>query len=131
MYDSMYNSTARVALAMVEGVRSAGARCELLDLKVADITKVALQMYDSSAFAVGSPTLNGTVMPLVEGALCYCRGLKLLEGKPCALFGAFGWAGRAVKDLKELVGRCAAQSDDSLTLEWKLQINDEILTKAF
>lgn len=131
MYDSMYNSTARVAVAMTEGVRSVGAKCEILDLKSSDITKVALHMYDSASFAIGSPTLNSTMMPLIESAISYVRGLKLLEGKPCALFGAYGWNGKSVADMKEAVARCGATNEDSMNMQWKLQVNDKILAQAY
>lgn len=70
-------------------------------------------------------------MPLVEGAICYCRGLKLLENKPCALFGAYGWAAKSVADLKEAVARCNAITEDAMNLQWKLQISDDILNKAY
>ena len=128
-YDSMYGSTAKVAIAIAEGVRSTGASCEVLDLKSSDITKVALHMYDSAAFALGSPTLNSSMMPLVEGAINYCRGLKLLEGKPCVLFGAYGWASLAVAGLNEAMTKVKASVLEKI--DWKFQCNDGVLEKAF
>ena len=66
IYDTMYGSTCRVAVAMAEGVKAAGARVDLLNLGSNDLTKVALHLYDSAGFALGSPTLNATMMPTVE-----------------------------------------------------------------
>lgn len=38
----MYGSTARVAIAMANGVKSVGAMVEVIDMKSSDVTKVAL-----------------------------------------------------------------------------------------
>ncbi|CAL6063236.1 A-type_flavoprotein 2 [Hexamita inflata] len=131
IFDSMYGSTARAALALSEGVRSSGASVELVDLKSCSLTTVALHMYDSACFAVGSPTLNNTMMPFVERALAYCRGLKLMAGKPCFLFGAYGWAGtQSANDVTEAVTRGGAQMEGAV-FQWKLQVNEDILGKLY
>lgn len=95
----MYCSTKRAAIAIGEGVRSKGVKCEILDLKAVDLTKVALHISDSKAFAFGSPTLNATMMPTVEGAIGFLRGLRLLDKKKGAVFGAYGWAPMGVSHL--------------------------------
>ncbi|CAL6015750.1 A-type_flavoprotein 2 [Hexamita inflata] len=131
IFDSMYGSTARAALALSEGVRSTGASVELVDLKSCSLTTVALHMYDSACFAVGSPTLNNTMIPFVERALAYCRGLKLMAGKPCFLFGAYGWAGtQSANDVTEAVTRGGAQVEGAV-FQWKLQVNEDTLGKLY
>lgn len=112
-------------------MKSVGAKCEVLDLKSSDLTKVALHLYDSKCFAFGSPTLNATMMPTVEGAIGYCRGLKLLEKKQGAVFGAFGWAGMGVNHMNEALVKCGAVIEEPKGLQWKYQVNDEVLAKAF
>lgn len=108
VFDSMYCSTKRAAIAIGEGVRSKGVKCEILDLKAVDLTKVALHMHDSKAFAFGSPTLNATMMPTVEGAIGYLRGLRLLDKKKGAVFGAYGWAPMGVNHLSVGLAQCGA-----------------------
>ncbi|CAL6055987.1 A-type_flavoprotein 2 [Hexamita inflata] len=131
MFDSMYGSTARAAIAMSEGVKSTGAMVEVVDLKACSLTAVALHMYDSACFAFGSPALNSTMMPLVESAIGYCRGLKLLAGKTGAIFGAYGWAGApTINDMTEALKKCNANIDE-VKLQWKLQVNDEVLAKSY
>ena len=129
-FDSMYGSTHRAALAVAEGVKSTGCAVEVLDLKSADITKVALQLYDAAGFAVGSPTLNNTVMPHIEESISYCRGLKLLEKKPFVAFGAFGWCGRACADIEEMCKRALA-GECLGKVQWRFQVTDEILKQNY
>ena len=113
VFDSMYCSTSKAAIAIAEGVKSTGAQCQVLDLKATDLTKVALHLYDSKCFAFGSPTLNATMMPTVEGAIGYLRGLKLLSKKYGVVFGAYGWAATGVKEMAEALIRCSAEVDET------------------
>ena len=102
IYDSMYGSTARVAQAIGEGVKEAGAEFEILDLKSSNLTNVAASLYRCPVMALGSPTLNSTMMPPLAAAIQYAGGLQLIKNKDVALFGAFGWAEKATKDIADM-----------------------------
>ena len=75
IYDSMYGTTARIALAIGEGVKEAGAEFEVLDLKSSNLTNVAASLYRCPVMALGSPTLNSTMMPSLAAAIQYAGGL--------------------------------------------------------
>lgn len=118
IYDSMYGTTGRVALAIAEGVKAEGALVHIIDMKASDLTKVALHSYDSAVVAFGSPTLNATYMPSLAAVLSYLKGLKLINKKPCAIFGAFGWA-VGMKDLVDDITRAGGIVEDPKGLTWK------------
>lgn len=130
--DSMYGTTHRAALALMEGVQSVGCETVLLEMTSSDITKVALHTYDSSGVVFASPTLNNTCMPTIAAALNYVRGLTLIRGKPAYALGAYGWSNRAVPDIfKELEEGCKAEVYDKKGLTFKFNYNDEILAEAY
>ena len=54
----MYESTAKIAESIANGIHEAGYEYKLLDLKHNQITRIALELYDAKAFVIGSPTLN-------------------------------------------------------------------------
>ncbi|CAL5975780.1 A-type_flavoprotein 2 [Hexamita inflata] len=128
-YDTMYGSTTKAVMSMAEGIRSTGSIAQIIDLNEYNITELALHVYDSACFAIGAPTQNNTMMPLIEQAINYCRGLKLLAGKSCYLFGAYCWSGaQCCTDLTEAVKRCGANIEDTMH-QWKLQVTEENLSK--
>ena len=45
IYDTMYGSSARVALAIGEGAKDVGAEFEILDMKSCNLTNVAASLY--------------------------------------------------------------------------------------
>lgn len=103
-YDSMWKSTDMMAQAIVEGAMIDGVEVKMFDVKSTHITTLATESLDASAIAVGSPTLNKSLMPKVAEALTYLRGLSP-EGKCGVAFGSYGWAKKggqhAVQDYLE------------------------------
>ena len=94
-YDSMWHSTEMMAHAIYEGAQSVpGVEVKLYDVKATHITELATQVIDCAAFAVGSPTLNMTLMPKVAEALTYIQGLGP-QNKLALSFGSYGWAKKA------------------------------------
>jgi flavorubredoxin len=102
VFDTMWQSTARMARAIGEGVAAGGASCKIMALHSSHRSDVATELLDAGALVVGSPTLNGNMFPTVADALTYLRGLKPrnLIG---AAFGSFGWSGEAVKQIEEVL----------------------------
>jgi len=100
VYDTMWQSTRKMAQAIAEGVSAGGARVKVMPLSVSHRSDVALEMLDASALLVGSPTINNTMFPTVADVLCYLEGLRPtnLIG---AAFGSYGWSGEAVKMIED------------------------------
>jgi flavorubredoxin len=100
LYDSMWGSTAGMAGAICEGAAEAGAEVKLVHVRSSDLTVIATEVLDAAAVAFGSPTLNNTMMPQVAAVLTYLKGLRP-AGKAAMVFGSYGWAKGAAKDMRE------------------------------
>lgn len=93
MYDTMWKSTELMAEAILEGAMAeGGSRVEgkLFHVRATTGTRLATEMLDVAAFAAGSPTLNGTLMPAMADALTYLKGLRPAN-KAGFAFGSYGW----------------------------------------
>ena len=93
-YDSMWKSTDMMAQSIYEGALEASngeVEIKLFDLKSSNITEIACEVLEVKAMAVGSPTLNKSLMPKVAEVLTYLKGLSP-EGKTGFAFGSYGWA---------------------------------------
>ncbi|MDD2236359.1 MAG: flavodoxin domain-containing protein [Kiritimatiellae bacterium] len=90
LYDTMWQSTAKMAHTLYETVVDSGVQCKLISIRATHITDIVTECLDAAAIAVGSPTLNQTLMPQVAAALTYLMGLKP-SGKSGFAFGSYGW----------------------------------------
>jgi len=90
IYDTMWESTRRMAEAIVEGASVEGVQVKSLFVRASGITEIATEVLDAAAIAFGSATLNMGMMPMMGAALTYLKGLKP-EGKAGFAFGSFGW----------------------------------------
>ncbi len=99
-YDTMWKSTEMMAKAIMDGVLESSAQARLINLRDGDITTLATEVLDSAAIAVGSPTLNKTLMPQVAAALTYLKGLSP-HGKKGFAFGSYGWSSGGSNDVED------------------------------
>ena len=100
VYDTMYDSTEKMARAIEEGLSSKGIDTRLYRLRISDQSDAISEILDAKAVIVGSSTLNNGVLPAVGGFLTYLLGLRP-RGKIGAAFGSYGWGGGAVKTIEE------------------------------
>ncbi len=96
IYDTMWQSTQKMAKAVAEGLQEKGISYKLLDLQVNHRSDVMTDVLDASAVILGCSTLNNGLLPRMAGFLMYMRGLRPTN-KIGAAFGSFGWSGEAVK----------------------------------
>ena len=98
VYDTMWESTAKMARAVGDGLTENGASVKLMPLGGSHRSDVITELLDAGALIVGSPTINNQVYPTVADVMNYLKGLKPrnLVG---AVFGSFGWSGEATKHL--------------------------------
>ncbi|MEI6518900.1 MAG: flavodoxin domain-containing protein [bacterium] len=94
LYDTMWNSTAMMAEAIVDGLISGGVSAKVMPLRSFHRSDVATEILDAGALLVGSPTLNNGLYPTLADTLTYLKGLKP-KGLKGAVFGSFGWSGEA------------------------------------
>jgi len=104
-YCSAYGNTRRLGHALREGVLEARPRalCELHDLVDCDMAAMGALLNASDAFLLGTPTLNRGAVPPLWDLLSRADAVNM-PGRPCALFGSYGWSGEA---LGQLAGRLA------------------------
>jgi len=91
VFDTMWKSTELMAHAIVKGVLDVGVDVRVYNVNASHITELATEILDASGVAVGSPTLNMTLMPQVASVLTYWKGLKPMH-KVGFAFGSYGWS---------------------------------------
>ncbi len=105
IYDTMWNSTAKMAKTLVDEFTNAGIEVKLHKLRSTHRSDIMTDLLDAKGFLVGSPTLHRNLFPSISSFLCYLRGLRP-QNKIAAAFGSFGWSGEAVEqitnELKEI-----------------------------
>ncbi len=96
IYDTMWQSTETMAMAITSGISSEGVSVRPIHLRRVHRSDVMTEVLDACAIVVGSPTLNNQVFPTVSDILTYMKGLKP-KNKIGAAFGSYGWSGESVK----------------------------------
>jgi len=100
VYDTMWESTAKIAKALTKEIEHRGIPVKRFRLTSADYSDVITEAMKARAILVGSPTLNNGLYPSVAEYLSYQKGLKPMN-KVGLAFGSFGWGGGAVKEIVE------------------------------
>lgn len=107
IYDTMWNSTRKMAEAIAEGIQEADSSVtvKLFNSSIEDKNDILTEIFKSKAILMGSPEVNGGYLHSLGGLLEMIRGLKF-KGKSAAAFGSYGWSGKAVKLLTEELDKC-------------------------
>jgi flavorubredoxin len=100
IYDTMWESTARMAEAIAEGAAQPGVDVHLLHVRQAGLTRIAAEVLDAAALALGSPTLNRGLMPAAAAMLSYLGGLRP-QGKAALAFGSYGWGSGGAEAIQQ------------------------------
>ncbi len=100
VYDTMWQSTAKMARIIADGISEEGTSVKVMPLSGSHRSDVATEILDAGAIVVGSPTLNNGMFPTIPDVLTYLKGLKPtnLVG---AAFGSYGWSGEAPKEIHQ------------------------------
>jgi flavorubredoxin len=96
IYDTMWQSTEKMAEAIAAGINKEGVPAKPLHLRKWHRSEVMTEVFDAKAIVVGGPTLNNGLFPSLADFLSYMKGLKPLN-KIGGAFGSYGWSGEAVK----------------------------------
>lgn len=102
VYDTMWQSTAKMARAIGDGLADSGATVKLMSMSSCHRSDVATELLEAGALVVGSPTMNNNIFPTVADVMTYIKGLspRNLVG---AAFGSYGWGGQAPKQLHAML----------------------------
>lgn len=120
IYDTMWNSTRKIAEAIGEGIKSAnpGLEIKLFNAARSDKNDAITEVFKSKALLVGSPTVNRGILSSVAGILEEIKGLGF-KGKRGAAFASVGWSGESIKVINEkLVEAGFDLLNDGLKVLW-------------
>lgn len=101
-FDTMWGSTAKMACAIADGISGRGIDVKVMPLSSSHRSDVATEILEAGALIVGSPTINNNIFPTVADCLTYLKGLRR-QNLIGATFGSFGWGGKSVKQLNEML----------------------------
>lgn len=94
-YGSMYGNTQRMAEAVAEGAAEAGMRKIIVhNLSVTQPSFVLADIFRYGALAIGSPTYNGGLFPVVEDLMRRLEE-RSVGNHRLGCFGGFTWSGQA------------------------------------
>lgn len=100
VYESMWDSTARMASAIASGLEENGVPVHILDMSSNHHSHVMTALADCGAVIVGSPTHNNNVLPGIADVLTYMKGLRP-QNRVGAAFGSYGWSGESAGIIQE------------------------------
>lgn len=93
LFATMWKATEQMAQAILEGAQECDVEAQFFNVDSTHATKIVTEVLDCAAIAIGSPTLNNTLMPNMAGVLCYMKGLRPTNKRGFA-FGSYGWSKR-------------------------------------
>lgn len=118
IYDTMWNSTEKMGLAIAQGLDEEGVKTQMLNLRYTHYSDVITEVLEAKAVVLGSSTLNNGMLPRMVSFIMYMKGLKP-QNKIGAAFGSFGWSGEAVKMMNEVMESLQFDIvDDGLRLKY-------------
>lgn len=112
VYDSMWHSTEAMGRQIAEAFIEKDIPVRLFDLKANHISDIITELLEARYLAVGSPTLNNTMMPTVASFLCYVKGLTPRKSRVGISFGSYGWSPKGPEAV------AAALADAGYTLDF-------------
>ncbi|MFA6142913.1 MAG: flavodoxin domain-containing protein [Candidatus Omnitrophota bacterium] len=99
-YETMWNSTEKMARKILEGIADAGVEAKLYNVSESDRTDVMKEMLDAKGFLLGSSTHDNDMLPTMAAFLEFLKGLKP-KNRVAAAFGSYGWSGGAVASMEK------------------------------
>jgi flavorubredoxin len=97
IYDSMWESTARMSQSLMQGIRDEGLDVKVIKLRATPMSVAITEFWTARGCLIGTPTLNNIMFPSVAEFLTHLRGLRP-KNRIVGAFGSFGWGGGAVKE---------------------------------
>lgn len=102
VYDTMWDSTKRIALTLQDGLEEAGIPVTMRFLQTSHISEIMTDLLTARAILIGSPTLNNGMLPTVSAFLTYIKGLRPKKRLGLA-FGSYGWGGQGAKEVAAVI----------------------------
>ncbi len=119
VYDSMWNTTAKMARNLAREYGEMGFEVEVVDLSSTHYSVAIASLLESSHVFVGSSTLNNGMLPTVAAFLTYMKGLKP-KNRVGMAFGAYGWSGESIRDVEKVLTECGFEMLESRKALWNV-----------
>ena len=103
-WDTMWESTTKIARAIAEGISDEGLTPLLKLIPHNDRSDIMADLLEAKGILVGSPTLHNEFLPTVAPIVSDLETLKPV-GKKAAAFGSIGWRGGAAEKIQEYMKR--------------------------
>jgi flavorubredoxin len=113
VYDTMWGSTQQMALALQEGLESAGIPVTMRFLQTSHMSEVVPDLLHCKGVFIGTPTLNNGLLPSIGGLLTYIKGLRPKKHVGFA-FGSYGWGGQGARELEEAIKELGWETPEPL-----------------
>ncbi len=102
VYDTMWDSTKKIALALQSGLEEAGVPVTMRFLQTSHISEIVPDALTSRAILIGTPTLNNGMLPTVSAFLTYIKGLRP-KNRIGFAFGSYGWGGQGAREVAAVI----------------------------
>jgi len=102
VYDSMWHSTESMALAIQDAFEDKAYSTNLLSLQHNHISDIMTQVIGAEYICIGSPTLNGKMLPTMASFLTYLSGLAP-KNRKSIVFGSYGWGPKMIEDMSGML----------------------------
>jgi flavorubredoxin len=117
IYDTMWNSTRKIALSIQRAFEKKNIRTCMFDLKNTHISDIMTEVLTANYICVGSPTLNNNMMPTVAAFLTYFKGLAP-RGRTGLAFGSYGWGGQSIEQVDTVLRECGFTMMDKIRAQY-------------
>ena len=102
VYDTMWHSTESMALTIQDAFEQKGYITSLVSLQHNHISDIMTEVIDAEYICIGSPTLNGRMLPSMSAFLTYLLGLAPRNRKSI-VFGSYGWGPKQIEEISKMM----------------------------
>jgi flavorubredoxin len=115
LYYTIHGDTGRMAEAVAEGARAAGAEVSVLNVAEAPAAEVRRSLDEADSLAIGTPTVRSDAPREIWRALFALSAVDQ-RPRPGATFGSFGWGGEAPGLVAALLDAHGIEVEDRVVL---------------
>ncbi|MGE5473185.1 MAG: FprA family A-type flavoprotein [Ignavibacteriales bacterium] len=117
IYDTMWESTKKIAFAIHDAFEEKGISVKMLNLRTNHSSDIMTDLITAKYICVGSPTLNSGMLPSVAYFMTYMKGLAPKNRKGLA-FGSYGWGGQSIEQIEEILKACEFEIMEKLKIQY-------------
>jgi len=121
IYDTMHQSTQKMAHALAEGLMAGGVDVKMYFLHADERSEIVKEILDSKAVLIGVPTLFNEPYPSIGDLMYYLKGLGFARTgvkRLAVTFGSKGWSGKAVDKVAESLETVGFQVLDKYEVDY-------------